>query len=140
MYLRIMDIYWGPKYELFCWQNACYSDQHKGKLSVLFFKQFYVRLLDYSILFKARHDELFTFRSLNIHGTDVLKIYCMSCQLCTSSTWYLVAFQVFLSIFLSAFLLICLLCWHHWSSDVMPTLDAALLCSSRQMLKHIGHA
>ena len=33
--------------------------------------------------------------------------------------------------FLSAFLRNCLLCWHHSDSDMMPTLDAALLCSSR---------
>ena len=34
-------------------------------------------------------------------------------------------------IFLSPFLRNCFLCWDHWNSDVMPTLDAGLLCSSR---------
>ena len=32
---------------------------------------------------------------------------------------------------LSAFLRNCFLCWDHWNGDVMPILDAALLCSSR---------
>ena len=31
--------------------------------------------------------------------------------------------------FLSAFLHNCFLCWDRWNSDVMPTLDAALLSS-----------
>ena len=33
--------------------------------------------------------------------------------------------------FLSAFLWNCFLCWDRWNGDVTPTLDAALLCSSR---------
>ena len=32
---------------------------------------------------------------------------------------------------LSAFLQNCFLCWDSWNDDVPPTLDAALLCSSR---------
>ena len=32
---------------------------------------------------------------------------------------------------LSAFLRNCFLCWDRWNSDLTPTLDAALLCSSR---------
>ena len=32
-----------------------------------------------------------------------------------------------LLLFLSAFLQNCFLCWDRWNSDVMPTLDAALL-------------
>ena len=34
-------------------------------------------------------------------------------------------------ILLSAFLRNCFLCWDRWSGDVMPTIDTALLCSSR---------
>ena len=30
-----------------------------------------------------------------------------------------------------AFLLNCFLCWYRWNGDAMPTLDAALLSSSR---------
>ena len=37
----------------------------------------------------------------------------------------------YLSFLLSAFLGNCFLCWDRWNGDVMPTLDAALLCSSR---------
>ena len=33
--------------------------------------------------------------------------------------------------FISALLRNCFPCWHHWNGDMMPTLDAALLCSSR---------
>ena len=34
-------------------------------------------------------------------------------------------------LFLSAYLRNCFLCWDRWNRDVMPTLDAAMLCSSR---------
>ena len=34
--------------------------------------------------------------------------------------------------FLSALLRDCSLCWDRWNGTVMPTLDAALLCSSRE--------
>ena len=33
--------------------------------------------------------------------------------------------------FLSAFFRNCFLCWDRWNGDLMPTLKAALLCSSR---------
>ena len=33
--------------------------------------------------------------------------------------------------FLTALLRNCLLCWDCWNGDVTPTLDSALLCSSR---------
>ena len=36
-----------------------------------------------------------------------------------------------LTFFLSALLRDCSLCWDHWNGTVTPTLDAALLCSSR---------
>ena len=32
---------------------------------------------------------------------------------------------------LTAFLQNCFLCWDRWNGDVRPTLDMALLCSSR---------
>ena len=35
-------------------------------------------------------------------------------------------------VFFSAFLQNCFLCWNHLNGDVMPTLDMALLCSSRE--------
>ena len=38
---------------------------------------------------------------------------------------------VYFFLLLSAFLRNCFLCWDHWNGDVMPTLDAALLGSSR---------
>ena len=34
-------------------------------------------------------------------------------------------------LFFSAFLQNCFLCWDSWNGDMMPTLDAALLCSSK---------
>ena len=36
-----------------------------------------------------------------------------------------------LALFLSSFLRNSFLCWDRWNGDVTPTLDAALLCSSR---------
>ena len=42
------------------------------------------------------------------------------------------------SFLLSALLRNCFLCWDRWNGDMMPTLDAAQLCSSR-VGSDLGH-
>ena len=46
--------------------------------------------------------------------------------------------KFFPQFFLSACLRNCFLCWDHWNSDVTPTLDAALLCSSSDQIDAVS--
>ena len=48
-----------------------------------------------------------------------------------SQAYYLFLKCVFFVFFLSTLLQDCSLCWDCWNGTVAPTLDAALLCSSR---------